>query len=60
MSDYKTCIRLGHDWTLHLGIEEFDVVEVSLECKRCMAISDSATLDIRTYDGRYIEWVLQD
>ena len=58
---YKTCSRLGHDWMVgFVDDSSFEDVTVELTCQRCNAEASSGVIDVRTYDGRHIEWVLID
>ena len=60
MSEYKKCNETQHEWTrLSIDDSEFHILRLTYHCLHCGATSEMEG-DVRTDDGRFIEWVLTD
>jgi hypothetical protein len=55
----KTCKTFGHSWKLRDVIDNFDEISVSLRCTKCNAEVE-VDADVRGYDGRFIEYHLEE
>lgn len=59
-TEYEKCKkRGGHDWNIFDSSNGLTEASVTLHCKDCGAEVEM-TGDVRTDDGRYIDWVLGD
>jgi len=59
-NEYERCKKHGHTWQVnHIqdGPDGFVDFEIRYECLICGATAEGQ-LDVRTDDGRYIEWVV--
>lgn len=57
---YEKCKkRGGHDWKIFDNSHGLTEASATLHCKDCGAEAEM-TGDVRTDDGRYIDWVLGD
>ena len=59
-TEYEKCKkRGGHDWDIFVSSNGLTKASVHLYCKDCGAEAEMDG-DVRTDDGRYIDWVLGD
>lgn len=59
-TEYEKCKkRGGHDWNISNNSHGLTKARVTLHCKDCGAEAEMDG-DVRTDDGRYIDWVLGD